>query len=55
MHMYTKKIEGVAIDVLRSMMTRKGKNEKEREKEWASEMKTLRVGKHFRVCRRKSK
>ena len=25
MHMYTKEIKGVAIDVLRSMLTRKGK------------------------------
>ncbi len=53
--MYTKKIEGVAIDVLRSMMTRKGEKKSTREKEWASEMKTLLVGKHFRVYRRKSK
>jgi hypothetical protein len=30
--MYTKKIEGVAIDVLRSMMTRKGKKKHERER-----------------------
>jgi hypothetical protein len=52
MHMYTKKIEGVAIDVLRSMMTRK---RKKKEKEWASKMKTLLVGKHFRIYRRKSK